>query len=271
MLRFVHIGDTHLSPDRHYNINGASHTPLTGTRSLVKQINELPFTPDFVLHVGDVAYNSDDSAYETARAVFSDLRCPIHYLAGNHDSIAGLQHVLLGRESPRLPFDDEFEVNGVQVVCVDSNRSAPPPRGAVSAEQLDWLRRVCRPDDPRPLVVALHHNPLPVGIPWWDDFMSLTNGEEFHAALLPARDRLRGVFFGHVHQNTDTYRDGILYVSVPSAWYQIHAYPDQVETIDDRTAQPGFNVVTIDEHGTFIRRHTFVVDVDLDGELDRVP
>jgi hypothetical protein len=72
---------------------------------------------------------------------------------------------------------------------------------------------------------------------------------------------LRGVFFGHVHQATETYRDGILYSSVLSSWYQLHCWPGQSGILEDREADPGFDVVTITRAQTFIRRHRFRVNV----------
>ncbi|MBK8024860.1 MAG: metallophosphoesterase [Chloroflexi bacterium] len=260
LLRFVHITDTHISADPHYNMPGASHTPMVGAQALVNKLKHLPFQPDFVLHTGDVAYEPDDSAYAAAKDILGQIPYPVHYLPGNHDSVTGLQRHLLGIADPREAYDTEFEVNGVQVITVDSNRPAEPPRGRVSDAQLAWLEARCKADDPRPLIVAVHHNVLKVGIPWWDDHMSLENGEEFHAALLPARNRLRGVFFGHVHQDTETYRDGILYSSALSSWYQIHASPGQIDTEPDRYAGPGFSVVTVTATTTFIRRHRFTVD-----------
>ncbi len=260
MLRFVHISDTHISPDPHYNHDAAQHTPLMGAKALVHELNALPFTPDFVLHTGDVAYNPDAAAYPVAREALSAIRYPTYYLAGNHDDPAALQRVMLGAEQIKTPFDYQFEVKGVQIVCVDSNRPAEPPGGRVSEAQLAWLEGLCRAQDDRPLVVATHHNVLPMGSPWWDDTMRMENGEDFHRALLPARDRIRGVFFGHVHQNIAITRDGIPYFSALSTWYQIHNYPGQLETEVDRYAAPGFNVVMITPEQTYVRRHSFTVD-----------
>jgi hypothetical protein len=89
--------------------------------------------------------------------------------------------------------------------------------------------------------------------------MALQNGERLHAILLKAHARLRGVFFGHIHQNVDIYRDGILYSSVLSSWYQLHSYPGQEKTNVDVAAEPGFNIVTVTSTQTFIRRHRFSV------------
>ena len=260
LLRFVHISDTHISHDPHYNKDGAMHTPLIGARSLVYQLQLLPFKPDFVLHTGDVAYDPDEQAYAAARDVLSGIDAPVYYLPGNHDDAGMLQRVLLGRNDVLSPFDYQLEINGVQVVCIDSNREAPPWQGSVSDEQLTWLAERCSADDPRPLIVALHHPVLQMGAPFWDERMCMANGEAFHRVLLPAQKRLRGVFSGHVHQNTDITRDGITYYTAKSSWNQLHNYPEQAEAEYDRFANPGFSVVMVTREQTYVRRHSFTVD-----------
>lgn len=264
LLTFVHITDTHISHDPRYNLDGLSHTPLFGAKALVKRLNALPFTPDFVLHTGDVCYDPDPAAYEAARDVFSALKHPIYYLTGNHDDPAALQRVLAGRD-PQERYDLDFEVNGVQIVTFDSKHPTEDVRGSVSEAQLARLDAIARADDPRPLVIAVHHNVLQLGIAWWDNYMSMVNGEAFHRALLPARHRLRGVFHGHVHQATQTYRDGVLYASALSSWYQLQTVPGQTETAEDRTSLPGFNVVTVTRSQTFVRAHTYIVETDIEG------
>ena len=262
LLRFVHISDTHISADPAYTLPEADHTPMEGARALVQQINSLPFTPDFVLHTGDVAFDPVLEAYQTARDILGQIRFPIYYLIGNHDHVGLLQQTMLDRAEILRPFDYEFEVKGVQIVCLDSNGPAKLPGGSLTAAQLEWLEGICQAPDTRPLVVAVHHNILPIGAPFWDEFMRMSNGEAFHRVLLAARQRLRGVFFGHVHQATETTRDGILYSSVLSSWYQLHCWPGQAKIEADRGADPGFNVVTITRNQTFIRRHRFHVQTD---------
>ena len=260
LLRFIQISDTHISADPHYNQDGAMHTPLVGAKSLVHQINALPFTPDFVLHTGDVAYNPDETAYPVAREIQSAIQVPIYYLVGNHDDSSALQRIMVGTSETKTPFDYEFVVNGVQIVALDSNRKAQNWCGRVSDEQLAWLEAITHAKDDRPLIVTLHHPVLPMGSVFWDEWMHLENGEEFHKALLPARDRLRGVFSGHVHQNTDITRDGITYVTAKSSWYQIHNYPNQEKPEPDRFADPGFSIVAVTREQTYVRRCTFRVD-----------
>ena len=259
LLHFVHISDTHIHPDSAYNTDYANITPYIGARALVDELNSLPFRPDFILHTGDVSYNPDPIAYGASLRILRQIKAPVYYVAGNHDDGVALQRHLLHRDEPQRSVYYEIEINGVQLVVVDSNGPADPPAGYVIDHQLKWLSAICRADDERPLIIAIHHNPLPVGIPWLDHYMGIRNGEMFHEAILPARDRIRGVFFGHVHQNLDIVRDGILYCSTLSSWVQFHAWPGMTKTTVDEGAEPGYSVVTIYDDQTLIRRHRFAV------------
>ncbi len=254
-LHFVHISDTHLSSDITYNSDTALITPHAGAQALLRELQALPFQPDFILHTGDVGYDPYPHIYPFIRDLLSQVPYPIYAIAGNHDHPAALMATLMEREQTYY----DVEVRGLQLVCLDSNGPAEPPAGCITDDQLAWLDALCSAPDARPLVVAVHHNPLPVGVPWLDDFMGLTNGEALHRILLRSRDRLRGVFHGHIHMGADIYRDGILYSAAPSPWRQFKVWPgyNSFDTLHDTDAQPGFNVITIDNQQTFIQRHRY--------------
>jgi 3',5'-cyclic-AMP phosphodiesterase len=144
----------------------------------------------------------------------------------------------------------------VQIIALDSSRAGHAHAGWLDEAQLDWLNTICTADDPRPLVVATHHHPIPIDVPWLDQ-LGLGNGQVMHEILLQARHRLRGVFFGHVHHSLDIYKDGILYSSVASAAYQFMAWPGQAQAALDMVADPGLNLVTVTAEQTFIRHHRF--------------
>ncbi|MEZ4667108.1 MAG: metallophosphoesterase [Anaerolineae bacterium] len=258
LLTFVQISDTHISPDPEYGKNHSAYGTQTSARALVKAVNALDFPIDFVLHTGDVVYDPVAEAYQTAKDILGELRFPTYYLAGNHDHPLELQRQLLGSDKPQSSFHYTFEINGVQIICLDSNGPAEPPRGNIIPEQLTWLDSLCSADDNRPLVVAVHHHALPVGSPWLDDYMRTINGETLHTVLQKSRHRLRGVFFGHVHQNIQMLKDGILYTSALSSWCQFHSWPGLADTVDD-TGEPGFNVISLTRDQTFIRRWQFRV------------
>lgn len=256
-LTFVHISDTHIHADPYYSKDYADVTPHAGALALVDAINTLPFEPDFVLHTGDVAYDPDPEAYSVCLSILQQIHYPVYYVAGNHDHSPTLQKVMLNRADPLPTLHYAFEANGIQVVCMDSNGPADPPAGYIVDEQLEWISGLCQAADERPMVIGIHHNVLDVGIPWLDNYMGVRNGMMFHEAILPARHRIRGVFFGHVHQNIEMIRDGILYSSCLSSWTQFQAYPGMTHTTSDQHAEPGFSVVHLTENQTFIRRYRF--------------
>ena len=78
--------------------------------------------------------------------------------------------------------------------------------------------------------------------------------DAFHEIVKQTAHRLRGVFFGHIHQNMEIVQDGVLYSGVPSSWYQFHTYPGQEETVIDHDSDMGFNVVTITPDQTLIQQ-----------------
>ncbi len=258
-LTFVHISDTHIGTDPEYGKQHTPHSTQEGARALVKAVNALPFNVDFILHTGDVVYDPVPEAYLTARDIMSELVRPVYYLSGNHDAGIELQRILLGRSELLSPFYYTFDANGFQIIALDSNGPAEIPRGNVVPQQMEWLDAICSAHDDRPLVVAVHHNALPVGSPWLDDYMRITNGEALHQILLKAKDRLRGVFFGHVHQNIQMYQDGILYTSALSSWNQFNSWPGSTDTVADND-NPGFNVVSLTSTQTFIRRWSFKIE-----------
>ncbi|MGB7338377.1 MAG: metallophosphoesterase [Phototrophicaceae bacterium] len=267
-LRFLQISDTHINPDTDYNKDYAQYTPLLGAQALVREIQHLPYQPDFILHTGDVAYDPDPDVYQTVNEVFASIETPIYYLAGNHDDAQALQRDVLGRAEADIQdyLYYDFMMKGVQVICLDSNGPHDPekPSGTVTQEQLDWLDEICNSEATHPLVIAVHHNPLPAYVPWLDTWMRLENGEALHEILKPAQSRICGVFYGHIHQNIQQNRDNIFYVSSGSSWCQFTSYPDSSNDrlIYNQHTLPSFNMVTITDTTSSIIRHSFTVNLE---------
>lgn len=263
LIRFAHISDTHVAPEGHSHafdqypaemmeilkealeaMGEREMVPvLPANRTLVEALNNVQEPLDFVLHTGDV--NTDPEGpdhYAVTKEIFKDLKYPIHYLAGNHDNVSDLQTVLVGSSEVRLPYDYTFEVNGVQIVCLDTASNGVNHGGKLSDEQLHWLAAQINPEDPRPLVVGIHHPLLKFGHKLLDYF-GTSNGDDIHKILVKSSSRLRGVFFGHIHMDFESYQDGILYSCVPSPSVEV--------------GQPtGFKIVTVTTTGTHIRHHT---------------
>lgn len=259
-IYFVHLSDTHLGPTPGYANHGS--VALPPSQRLVDRINQLPLEPDFVVHTGDITADPHPASYALARETFSGLRVPIYYVRGNHDAASDIKEYMdmgpkedYSADKDRLTY--VFESKGFRFLVLDTQGPLESqPQGQLSAEQMSLLRQEATTAGP-PLVIFMHHPVLPLDSPWMDTNMLIINGEEVHNAILRARQRVRGVFFGHIHQSIQTIRDGILYVSAASTMLQLTSWPtdDFVGHLEDE--QPGFNFVRLMPQQTVIRQHRF--------------
>jgi Icc protein len=257
---FVHISDTHLGPTEAYSRHG--YRPLPHARHIVEIINTLATRPDFVIHTGDVVTSPSDQAYQLAAGIFADLRIPIYYVTGNHDRACDIRRYLpMGPKEDCLPdpcvLCYVFEVKGYRFLVLDARGPDEiDPHGLLSEAQMEIVRQEATPHGP-PLTIFIHYPLLRMNSPWMDANMQVLNGEELHRALLPARERLRGVFHGHVHMPMQIVRDGILYVSTASTFAQFTAWPDEVEVQTDHEAPPGYGFVHLLPEQTIIHQQAY--------------
>lgn len=260
IVYFAIISDTHIGPTADYNRHG--HKPLPCAQRVVEVINNLPTKPDFVIHTGDIVTDPDPAAYQLAAEVLSKIEAPTYFVNGNHDTAQDI-HEYFAMGSKQDVTDDPdllsyiFEVKGYRFLVLDARGPDEiDPHGLLSKAQLDLVRREATPEGP-PLVVFLHYPVLPLNSVWMDAYMLVVNGNDLHQALLPARDRLRAVFYGHVHQPMQTMRDGILYVATASTFAQFTAWPAHAETGFDHDHLPAYSFVHLLPEQTIIHQHTF--------------
>jgi len=268
-LRFVHISDTHLGPAEDFELWGQRRSAML--EALVERVNALPFQPDFVLHTGDITQDASDDAYALAFSALKKLKAPLYCLPGNHDYAPALERAWRGEPSGRERMDYCEDIQGVRLLAYDSRSPARlgerlPARaaGVLNDEQLDHLRSQCAGDG-LPLIITLHHQPVKLDSPWLDEgfddngvfeTMMLERADAFLKAIVPARERICGVFFGHVHRGFQVIRDGILFCSAPSALLQFQSYPEQPTPVYANDEPPGFNLVTIQDGQTIVRQYS---------------
>ncbi len=232
MLDVVHISDTHFGPDRSLRIRGSN--PCERAAALVAAIRGLPFTPDLIVHTGDVADDPDPDAYALAAEVLADLPAPVYYATGNHDEVPMMRETLgFGPLEPLVPeSEDRFcyriaGAAGERMDCFVMDARVPPaegPHGLLPASQITAV--LDRIDGTKPVAIFLHYPCTPIGSPWIDEHLLVRNGREFLAGLVAkSGERLRGVFFGHLHRGITLYSEGVLQCGVSSPACEFTAGP----------------------------------------------
>lgn len=259
-LYFVHISDTHIGPTRSFELYGCNS--YGNAQRLVETINALPMQPEFVIHTGDVVAYPDEAAYRLAESVFSALRVPIYYVVGNHDRSRDIHAFLTIGEKADYCIDTDvlsysFERKGIRFIVLDARGPDEiDPHGVLTDHQFDFLDKEMSKDE-APTVLFVHFPALALDSRWLDEDMLLVNGVRLHQALVPFRERVRGVFSGHVHRGIQVMKDGILYSSVASTGRQFYSWPDDRKMQPDIHHPPCFNFVTMVDGQTIIKEHTF--------------
>lgn len=259
MLEIIHISDTHFGPDRSHNIRGAN--ACERAEALVSAIRDLPFTPDFIVHTGDVANDPDLGAYELAQEVLSHLPAPVYYATGNHDDVIMMRDALtFGELQPLVSDSDEqlcYRIGGndapFEFFVIDGK--VPPaegPHGFLSENQTDAVLSAISGN--LPVAIFVHYPLTPIGSKWIDEHLLVTNGAEFQERLAAAAgSNLRGVFSGHLHRGLQIFRGGVLQsgVSSPACEFTAGPYDDSCDFL------PGgpipFHHVSFSEDATMVK------------------
>ena len=229
-LRVVQITDTHLN-----RIEGGTLLGLDTDFSLQQVLQRVLAerdSIDLVLATGDIADNGSEEAYLRARDYFSRLAAPVLWLPGNHDH-AEVMAAVLGQ---RGELQRTAETGHWQVLMLNSQIPGAVG-GRLGAGELQTLRS-CLQDAARRsqhVLVCLHHQPVAMGSAWIDRQM-LADSEDF-LALLGQFDCVRGVLWGHVHQQLDRDYNGWQLMATPSSCVQFAPGSDVFKADD---APPGY-------------------------------
>lgn len=257
VLTFLHISDTHISGDPDYHppwIPEYMPHPNRGVELLLAAIDQLPFAIDFILHTGDVCADPQEADYHCARELLSQFRQPVYLLPGNHDSAEYMEAILHGEAKLHVLRDAHLDLNGYQMVTLNTAGHGDVHAPTLGDEQIVFFADALEAAGDAPTIVAMHHSPMETGVAWLDDHMRIQNGQQIQRILRTHREKLAGVFHGHIHQQTAVQGDGVLYICCPSTWSNLSAYPGLGEGIADPRTPGGFNLVMLRDRRTFVRR-----------------
>jgi Icc protein len=244
-LRILHITDPHLHADRAARMRGVN-TDNTLVATLAHALAD-PCPPDVVLATGDLVQDESRAGYERFRELLGATGLPVYCIPGNHDAPAIMTEVL---GAP------PFQVGGIarhgtwSLVLLDTYASNDDG-GLLAPRELEFLEQSLAGSAAGHCLIALHHQPVPMGSRWLDT-VGLRNAAEF-LAICDRHAHLRGIAWGHVHQASDRDRRGVRLMSTPSTCSQFEPASDRF-ALDDRP--PGYRWIELHADGSI---HTSVV------------
>lgn len=233
--RLIQLSDCHLGEQPGERLLG-----LDTDRSLKDVLELVRHTEqgiDLVVNSGDVASGGQAGAYRRYPGLVSHyLQAPQAWLPGNHD-----RGPLMRDRDVQV---DRVELPYWQVILLDS--SVPGyEHGELAEEELQRLRAALQSCS-KPALVFVHHQPLPVGSDWIDQY-TIRNGDRL-LQLLDAFPQVRGLVWGHVHQAWHGQRGHYQLLATPSTCIQFK--PGSHDFALD-TNMPGYRWFELYADGTF--------------------
>jgi len=218
--------------------------------------------PDIILATGDLAQDASSEAYHYLSSSLSDLNTPTFWLPGNHDEPRVMSQSMVNKN---VYSQKRILIQNWQIILLDTSVKGKV-FGKLSSEQLDFLHACLSDKKDRFALIALHHQPLNVGSQWLDK-IGLKNSAEFFA-VMARHPQVRGVMWGHVHQEFDYDMGATKLFSTPSTCVQ---FQPESEDFEAGMQDPGYRRVSLKPEGTIetevvhIRPLEFKVDYSIRG------
>lgn len=214
-----------------------------------------PQPADLVLATGDLSQDGSAESYRYLAGRFARLESPVFWIAGNHDDATTMASQLQGEN---IHPAKQILVGNWIILLLDSTVPGEV-HGRVAEQQLELVDEVLARYRDRHALVVLHHQAQLTGSQWIDD-KGLRDADGLRARLL-RHPNLRGVLWGHVHQEYHRRIGQVDWMSTPSTCVQF--LPGSVEFAADKEA-PGYRRLQLHEGGRIETRVERIAPIDFE-------
>ena len=206
----------------------------------VESICALRPQPGAVLLSGDLADHATDGEYEHVRELLAPLQAPVYVLPGNHDDRRALHRHFGVPGGDGEPVRYSVDLGPLRLVVLDTTRPGEAS-GALEGDQLGWLDAELAAAPEQPTLLAMHHPPLVIGVPSWDEIGLAPADRHALGAVIERHQQVRRVVSGHFHSTITGELAGRGVLVVPSTYVQTRL-DFNVRELELTSELPGFAI-----------------------------
>jgi len=192
--RLVQFTDPHIGGRPDYQLLGLD-TGRTLDEVLRTMAREQPGA-ELLVATGDISANGSEAAYRRFLQKMRAVRTPWYWLPGNHDNPARMKQLAPGRCA------EVVALGSWRLLLLDTSVENQIC-GGLSDAQLERLQLLLREYRQHPVMILMHHQPVPVGSDWIDGHMLRQGGERF-LQIVGGSPHVKALVWGHVHQRFDS-------------------------------------------------------------------
>jgi 3',5'-cyclic AMP phosphodiesterase CpdA len=254
MVKFIQIADLHVVPE------GALLYGTDPGERLARCIDSvLAEHADATCCVatGDLINDHPPAAYRRLAEQFARLPMPVHPILGNHDHREHFRAAFPGVGVDANGFVQyEAAIGAHRALFLDTHEPGAE-HGVYCAKRASWLAARLAEDD-RPVLLFMHHPPMPLGLPAMDR-IALRDPAPLLWALAGHEGRIRHLFLGHVHRALSGSWRGIAFSSLRGTNHQVALCMQSTgdEVMGSHEA-PQYAVVLVGDDQVTVHLHDFM-------------
>ncbi len=209
--------------DLHFVAKGRvqNHDPRVRLQAAINHINEHHKDATCCVISGDMVDRGTAEDYAALAKMLKTLTIPVYPMVGNHDNRALFkEHLPLPDMGGSDFIQYAIETKDAVLLCLDSLKPGSDA-GAYCSNRQTWLSEKLDHYADQPVILFIHHHPMPLGLPMQDQDR-LLDGQDF-LSLMAGRSNIRHLCIGHIHRPMSGVINDIAFTTMRSVLYQAPA------------------------------------------------
>ncbi|MEJ2310149.1 MAG: phosphodiesterase [Gammaproteobacteria bacterium] len=222
--RLLQITDLHIRSTPMSELMATDIDTDATLQAVLDEIHANEPAGSIVVATGDLVQDPHESAYQRLKQRLNGSLNRYFLLPGNHDDPV-LARKTLNRDNSWCV--GQHALDDWLMLFLDTSWEPERPQGMLSKAELSRLERTLAVSGQRHVMLFLHHPPVPIGSPWMDA-IGLANAHELFA-ITDRYPQVKGMVFGHIHQQFEASRRNVRMIGSPSTCIQFRPGTDAFE------------------------------------------
>jgi 3',5'-cyclic-AMP phosphodiesterase len=260
VVRVAQLTDSHIFAEQEGCLLGLN--TRRSFEAVCERVKKEEWKPDVILATGDLSQDASPESYQYLADFLKTLEVPSFWLPGNHDDPEVMQQYLRNQS---VSSAKQILIGNWQVILLDSSVK-DKVYGNLAKAELDFLSQALEEYPDKYALVSLHHQPVTIDSQWLDQ-IGLKNASEFKQ-VLAKYPQVKGVVWGHIHQDFEFTESGIYWMATPSSCVQFEPGSEDFSAGEEA---PGYRYLNLYADGKIesvvhrIDNMEFTVDYTIKG------
>jgi Icc protein len=251
-IEIIQITDLHLNANKFHIAHDIN--PYNSAQIIIDEVIKEHKNVNSLILTGDLVDDESREGYGNLSKLLAEAhdKCQIFLMPGNHDSIEEIDELC---KTKKFNNDKYFSINN-WIVFMFNTKKNNSPNGILYEEEIDDLGNLLNTFPTKNFMIFLHHHPIIIGSESMDKM--IIGNSEILINIIKNNENIKGVCWGHIHQEITKKINKTKLFSTPSTCYQ--AKPKSKSFVIDHSAKPGYRVIKLLDDGE-IETHVTRCDI----------